>query len=251
MSKGATVLEEEKPWARYQLADGICAYCSKSLPQRPVPCSNDACHEEYCGRECRRIAETLYHGFVCQKPLFQELELDLYHQFKRSKDFSERNSVANYLLTTRICAICAREGMLPSATAQLRSLSGKITFAPNMLSSSVLSIYERTADVLGCRSTFAFEDYVSILARIAANVFTTETEIALYIARSMFNHSCDENVVEDGATRQLVCKRPVAAGEELTINYYPRLRGLKFEERHHQLNLRGLVCQCAKCTMKQ
>jgi hypothetical protein len=88
--------------------------------------------------------------------------------------------------------------MLPSATAQLRSLSGKITFAPNMLSSSVLSIYERTADVLGCRSTFAFEDYVSILARIAANVFTTETEIALYIARSMFNHSCDENVVEDG-----------------------------------------------------
>ena len=251
LSPGDTALEPEDPWVRYPLKDASCAHCTGPLPEtRCIPCQNKECHEEYCSRECRRSALNHYHSNVCEKPSYQAIELDLFHTYTSTTDPSEKNAIANYMLATRICAVTAREKVLPCASNELKTLTGKISFSPAVLSTSVLSVFERTAQSLGFLSSFCFEDYVSVLAKISGNVFQTEREIGLYIGRSMFNHACDENVVEDAKTKRLVCKRGVASGEELTINYYPRLRQLPFEERHKQLMLRGLHCECKRCTQK-
>ena len=250
LNTGDVALEAQPPWVSYPLKEHSCSFCAKPLPSRSFPCPNEDCHEDYCSRDCRKMAEVQYHSFVCKRPLYQAIEFDLHHKFISTKDPSERNAIAAYMLTTRIVATAAQAGMLPGAPAELKTLTGKLIFTPEIMATSVLDLYRRTAEALGFLSSCSLEEYVGVLARVSGNVFQTEEQIGLYVARSLFNHSCDENVSENRQTKQLVTKRPVVAGEELTINYYPHLKALPFAERHKQLASRGLVCECERCKRK-
>lgn len=253
MSRGAKVMAANEPWLRYPTEDGVCAYCAQPLAERTFPCTNTECHEEYCSRDCRAHAMGSYHGSVCYNAEFQSLELDMYAQMRQAeKDGSttERNAAAAQLLMLRVVAAAMLAQVVPSAMAEVRILSGRLAFSPEVLCDAMLHVYERMARSLSIFTIMPYEEMIGVLARVTANCFHAESSVELNLARAMFNHSCDANVGEDAESAEMVAMRDVPRGEELTINYYPHLKHLAYEERTAELQKRNFSCQCTRCQRK-
>lgn len=241
------VLQTSTPWLLYPLKEGLCSNCSKRLPPRVVACTNENCHEEYCSRECRSNALTLYHGKVCQNEGFQGIELDLFSQLtSETTSASRRNVVAGYLLTLRVLAASLLNRTVPTAIAEVRSLTGKLVFDPNDVAGEMLELYDRLSRFCGFSTSIFFEEFIGVYARIRSNSFQMNNSLAWHVPRSMFNHSCDPNVVVDKSGVFTAGQR-VKAGEELTISYYPHLNQLPSEARRIELEKRDFVCLCPKC----
>lgn len=254
MPRNTRVMKANEPWLRYPVGDGLCAFCAEPLPERIFSCDNSDCHEEYCSRECRAKALGLYHGSVCHNPEFQSLELDMYAQMQQAEkegSVTEKNSAAAQLLMLRVISSAMRVRVVPSAMAEVRILSGRLTFSPEVLCGSMLHVYERLASALNVFTILPYEEMVGVLARVTANCFHHEDSVELNLARAMFNHSCDANVAEDSQTGEMVATRDIARGEELTINYYPHLKHLPHAERTTELHKRSFDCQCARCKQQQ
>lgn len=254
---GAMVMRAHSPFAQYTLSPNHCSNCARPLPPRLVPCTNEQCHEEYCDRRCRADAIAEYHGHVCRNREFQSVELELGGRLEGRLDEGEAlvtvkgtsayNDTAAILLTMKIIGACMQRGAIPSAVPELRTLGGKLEFDPKSMAGPSYDVYKKIEQAGRFSTNIPFEEFVSVLAKVRANCFTTEHSIALYVPRSMFNHSCNANVAEDADSKDLVTTRPVKAGEELCINYYPHLKDLPFDERRSELEKRSFHCLCPKC----
>lgn len=255
LSEGSVVMAKHEPFVSYGLRDQTCSYCHKDLPARNFPCTNDLCHEEYCSRGCRESARGMYHAKVCENGEFAGIELDLYHKMQSAKEagnISEFNSIAAVLLAGRVLAIAALRHVVPSAMPELRTLGGRIEFEPKTMATDTYDLYSRYERALKFSTTISFEEFVGIIARINANSFQEGTErISVYVPRSLFNHSCEGNVAECAVTGNLITSKRVAKGEQLSLNYYPHLRSLPYEQRANELAKRGFYCQCDKCRAKK
>lgn len=254
MPAHSLVLRAQEPWQVYPTEDGRCAFCGEALGERMFACTNPSCHEEYCSRDCRTKALTLYHSEVCANSEFQSIELDLYSQLQgaeREGNLSERNAAAAQLLMLRIVATAMQAKIVPSVLPQVRLLSGRLTFSPTVLSESMLHLYDRLASALHVHTIISYEELIGVLARVTANCFHQDGKVSLHIQRSMFNHSCEANVAQDSGSEQWVCSRPVSAKEQLTINYYPHLKSLPYNERSAELSKRNFDCKCSKCLRKE
>lgn len=252
--RNTKVMKANEPWLRYPTVDGICAYCAEPLPERTFPCSNAECHEEYCSRDCRAKALGLYHSSVCYNKEFQSLELDMYAQMQQARkdgSVTDRNAAAAQLLMMRVISTAKHMQVVPSAMAEIRILSGKLTFSPEVMCESMLHMYERLALSLNVFTIIPYEEMVGVLARVTANCFHHDDCVELNLARAMFNHSCDANVGEDAHTGEMLTMRDVSRGEELTINYYPHLKHLPYAERTAELQKRNFDCQCARCKRQE
>lgn len=67
---------------------------------------------------------------------------------------------------------------------------------------------------------------------------------------ALLNHSCDSNVAKffDGAEIVIVALRNVAAGEEVTENYFPHYAQMPREERRRWLQEHyRFDCRCSAC----
>ncbi|KPI89187.1 hypothetical protein ABL78_1679 [Leptomonas seymouri] len=251
MPCNTVVIQPTSPWMSYPTEEGVCAHCGISLPERSFACGNKDCHEEYCCRECRAEASSLYHASVCHNKGFQSIELDVFSQMKDAEKagaVAERNAAAAQLLTLRLVAAGLQAQVVPSALGQVRILSGRITFSPEALCGATLHLYERLARALHITTIISYEEFIGDLARVTANCFHRDGGVELNLSRAMLNHSCAANVSEDAQTGAMITTRDVASGDELTINYYPHLKGLAYAERTSELERRGFHCKCAKCT---
>ncbi|ESL10507.1 hypothetical protein TRSC58_01760 [Trypanosoma rangeli SC58] len=244
---GSVVVRAAAPWIRYPTDDGLCAFCTKPLPERFFTCTNPNCHEEYCSRDCRTLALSLYHSRSCNIEGLQALELDMYTQMKAAGTSTARNAAAAQLLMLRILAVSLQQQVIPSALSELRILSGRLLFSPKALSETFLEIYERFTRSCHTATSISYEEMIGVLARVIANCFHRETCVELNLARSMLNHSCVANAAEDSNSGEIKTTRDVARGEGLTINYYPQLKHLAFEERSKEFERRGFVCSCLRC----
>ena len=111
--------------------------------------------------------------------------------------------------------------------------------------------------------------YASVLSRLHLNSFRVEpvrTDVtslqalalhaahgsgtAVYLLPSLLNHDCEPNldaVWRNGdATMQLVARRPIAAGEQLTITYTDSSAPVA-ERRAELLHTYGFTCNCQSC----
>ncbi|KAK7199004.1 SET domain containing protein [Novymonas esmeraldas] len=249
--RNSVVVQPTSPWLLYPTEEGLCSYCGVTLPERSFACGNHNCHEEYCSRDCRQEAMSTYHAAVCLNKDYQSVELDVFAQMveaDRAGAVAERNAAAAQLLTLRVLATGLQKQVVPSAMGQMRILSGRLTFSPEVLGGSMLHLYERLARALRVTTIVPYEELVGILARVTANCFHRDGTVELNLPRSMLNHSCAANVAEDVQTGAMITTRDVARGEELVINYYPHLKDLPYAERTAELERRGLRCLCAKCT---
>ncbi|CCW65962.1 unnamed protein product [Phytomonas sp. Hart1] len=251
LARHSVVMKASEPWLRYPTQDGLCAFCAMPLPERLFPCKNPQCHEEYCSRDCRALANSLYHSHVCTNEDFQSLELDLFNQMQKAQSkggtSTDHNAAAAQLLMLRVLAVAARRHIVPSVQPEVRILSGRLTFSPKTLCESMLHIYERLVRAMHIATIISYEEMIGTLARITANCFHTPNAVELHLPRSMFNHSCEANVAEDALTGNIVTLREVAAGEELCINYYPHLKKLPYNKRFVELQRRGFDCKCVRC----
>ncbi|CAJ1027077.1 putative SET domain containing protein [Leishmania utingensis] len=254
MPRHSVVVQPTSPWLLYPTEEGLCSHCGASLPERSFACANDSCHEEYCSRDCRQEAMAHYHAAVCCNKDYQSIELDVFAQMTEAEKagaVAERNAAAAQLLMLRVLSTSIQKHVVPSAMGQVRILSGRLTFSPQVLSRSMLHLYERLAHALRISTIVSYEEVVGILARITANCFHRDGSVELNLPRSMLNHSCAANVAEDGQTGAMITTRDVARGEELVINYYPHLKDLAYEERITELERRGFPCMCAKCQRRE
>ncbi|KAG5478308.1 hypothetical protein CUR178_05023 [Leishmania enriettii] len=254
MPRNSVVVQPANPWLLYPTKEGLCSYCGVSLPERRFACANDACHEEYCSRDCRQEAMAHYHAAVCHNKDYQSIELDVFGQMKEAEKggaVAERNAASAQLLMLRVLSAGMQKHVVPSAMGQVRILSGRLTFSPQMLSSSMLHLYERLARALHITTIVPYEEMVGILARVTANCFHRGGTVGLNLPRSMLNHSCAANVAEDGQTGAMITTRDVARGEELVINYYPHLKDLPYAERTTELERRDFRCMCTKCQRRE
>ncbi|KEG10862.1 SET and MYND domain-containing protein [Trypanosoma grayi] len=251
MPHGTVVVRSAAPWLRYPTDDSLCALCAKPLPERFFTCANPKCHEEYCSRDCRTMALSLYHARTCCLEGFQAIELDIYTQMKGAETSTEKNAAAAQLLMLRVLAVSLQQQMIPSALSEMRILSGRLPFSPKVLCGPFLEIYQRFTRACHTATSITYEEMVGTLARVTANCFHRDTCVELHLARSMLNHSCDANVAEDIISGALKTTRDVARGEELSINYYPQLKHLPYEERSRELERRGFVCHCHYCQRKK
>ncbi|EAN97481.1 hypothetical protein, conserved [Trypanosoma cruzi] len=245
--RGCVVVRGAAPWIRYPMDDGLCAFCARPLPERFFTCINPNCHEEYCSRDCRTMALSLYHSRSCCNEGLQALELDMYTQMKASGTSTERNAAAAQLLMLRVLAVSVQQQVIPSALSELRILSGRLLFSPRVLAHSFLEIYERFTRFCHTATSISYEEMIGVLARVTANCFHRDTCVELNLSRSMLNHSCVANAAEELHSGEIKTTRDVARGEELTINYYPQLKHLSFEERSKELERRGFECHCSQC----
>jgi SET and MYND domain-containing protein len=71
---------------------------------------------------------------------------------------------------------------------------------------------------------------------------------ALFIATSMVNHSCRPNVVPifKGRTVYLKCLSPIAAGDEIVMNYVDPCQPEKLRNRQLESGF-GFICGCSLC----
>jgi hypothetical protein len=240
------VLQTSTPWLLYPLKEGFCSNCSKKLPPRVFGCTNEKCHEEYCSRDCRSHALTLYHGKVCQNEGFQSIELDLFAQMTAATSATRRNVLAGYLLTLRVVAASLLNRTVPTAIAEVRSLTGKLVFDPNDIAEEMLDLYDRLARFCGFVTSIHFEEFIGVYARIRSNSFQMNGSLAWHVPRSMFNHSCDPNCVVDH-TGVFRAAQNIKAGDELTISYFPHLNQLPSEARRIELQNRDFTCLCPRC----
>lgn len=246
LQQGDIVLQTSTPWLQYPLREGQCSSCGKKLPARVFACNNEKCHEEYCSRECRSHALTLYHGRVCENEGFQGVELDLFTQMTSSSNPSRRNVLAGYLLTLRVLAASLLNRTVPTAVAEVRSLTGKLVFDPNEVAGEMLDLYDKLSRFCGFSTSIFFEEFIGVYARIRSNSFQMNGNLAWHVPRSMFNHSCDPNVAVDHAG-VFTASQPIKSGDELTISYYPALNHLPSEARRIELEKRDFACLCQKC----
>jgi hypothetical protein len=254
LPRNTVVVQPTSPWMLYPTEEGLCACCGAPLPNRSFACENPDCHEEYCSRDCRAEALTLYHASVCANKDFQSIELDVFSQMKdaqKAGSVAEQNAAAAQLLTLRLVAAGLLAQVVPSAMGQIRILSGRLTFSPQVLCGSMLHLYERLARALHVSTIVSYEEFIGDLARVTANSFHRDGGVELNLPRAMLNHSCAANVSEDAHTGALITTRDVACGEELTINYYPHLKQLAYAERTAELERRSFHCKCAKCLRKE
>nr|CCC92410.1 conserved hypothetical protein [Trypanosoma congolense IL3000] len=251
LKQGTVVVRRSEPWLRYPTADGLCALCAKPLPERFFTCTNPQCHEEYCSRDCRTMALSLYHSRTCRIGGLQAIELDLYTQMKSTEAASDRNSAAAQLLMLRVLAVSLQQQIVPSALSEVRILSGRLLFDPTALAGHLLTIYERFTRACCTSTSIPYEEMIGVLARVTANCFHRDTYVELNLPRSMLNHSCDANVAEDGETGEMRTTQDVGREAELTINYFPHLKGLSYTERSRELDRRGFVCHCLRCVRKK
>jgi len=73
-----------------------------------------------------------------------------------------------------------------------------------------------------------------------------------YALQSCANHSCDPNATlecERDSRCQATARRPIAAGEEITISYTDEDGSL--EERRRDLLDYGFRCGCLRCTAEE
>lgn len=249
-----TVVQPTAPWLLYPTEEGLCACCGAPLPERCFACENADCHEEYCSRDCRAEALALYHAPVCRNQDFQSVELDVFSQMKEAQKaghVAEMNAAAAQLLTLRLVAVGLQAQVVPSALGQVRILSGRLTFSPEVLCGSMLHLYERLARALRVTTIVSYEEFIGVLARVTANCFHRDGGVELNLPRAMLNHSCNANLSEDAHSGALVTTRDVARGEELTINYYPHLKNLAYPERKAELERRGFQCMCPRCKKQE
>ncbi|KAG8345569.1 SET domain [Trypanosoma vivax] len=245
--QGKVVVRRADPWLRYPVNDRMCAYCAGALPERFFTCANPKCHEEYCSRDCRTMALSLYHSRTCSCEGLQALELDMYSQMKASESITEKNAAAAQLLMLRVLSVSLQQQIVPTALSEMRILSGRLLFHPKTLAGCFLEIYERFTRACGTATSITYEEMVGILARVTANCFHRENCVELCLPRSMLNHSCEANVAEDVQTGDLKTTQDVPRGRELTINYYPQLKHLDYLERSQELKRRGFTCLCHRC----
>ncbi|GET89017.1 hypothetical protein, conserved [Leishmania tarentolae] len=254
MPRNSVVVQPTSPWLLYPTEEGLCSYCGSSLPERSFACANDDCHEEYCSRDCRQEAMALYHAAVCRNKDYQNIELDVFAQMteaEKAGTAAERNAAAAQLLMMRVLSTGMQKHVVPSAMGQVRILSGRLTFSPQVLATSMLHLYERLTRALHIATIVPYEEMIGVLARITANCFHRDGTVELNLPRSMLNHSCVANVAEDGQTGAMITTRDVACGEELVINYYPHLKELPYAERTEELKRRGFHCMCIKCQRRE
>ncbi|TPP44972.1 SET domain family protein [Leishmania donovani] len=195
-----------------------------------------------------------YHAAVCRNKDYQSIELDVFAQMTEAQKagaVAERNAAAAQLLMLRVLSTGMQKHVVPSAMGQVRILSGRLTFSPQVLARSMLHLYERLTRALHIATIVPYEEMIGVLARITANCFHRDGTVELNLPRSMLNHSCAANVAEDGQTRAMITTRDVARGEELVINYYPHLKDLPYAERTAELERRGFRCMCAKCQRRE
>ncbi|KAG5503512.1 hypothetical protein JKF63_05652 [Porcisia hertigi] len=250
MPRNSVVVQPTNPWLLYPIEEGLCSYCGISLPERSFACTNSECHEEYCSRDCRQEAMSHYHAGVCRNTDYRNIELDLFSQMteaRKAGTVTERNAAAAQLLMLRVLSTGMQKHVVPSAMGQVRILSGRLTFSPEVLSRAMLHLYERLARALHIATIVPYEEMIGILARVTANCFHREGTVELNLPRSMLNHSCAANVAEDARTGAMITTRDVVRGEELVINYYPQLKDMHYAERTSELERRGFCCMCAKC----
>ena len=65
--------------------------------------------------------------------------------------------------------------------------------------------------------TDSYEEFICVLAKLTGNIFQDDSTIYAHITRSMLNHSCEPNCRFEGL--DVVAIKPVAVGEELTLDY--------------------------------
>ncbi|CCW62603.1 unnamed protein product [Phytomonas sp. EM1] len=255
LPRHGVVMRASDPWLRYPTQERLCSFCAMPLPERLFACENPQCHEEYCSRDCRTRAKALYHSHVCENEGFQSLELDLFSQMQQAPSqggtMTDRNAAAAQLLMLRVLAVAAKRRIVPSVQAEVRILSGRLTFSPQILCESMLHVYERLVRAMHVATVISYEEMLGTLARVSANCFHMPNAVELHLPRSMFNHSCEANVAEDAQTGDMVTLHEVTAGEELCINYYPHLKELPYDKRVVELQRRGFDCKCARCQQKR
>lgn len=254
LPRGSLVVRAAPPWMLYPTEDGLCSFCGVPLPDRSFACANEDCHEEYCSRECRAEALSLYHGAVCTNSAFQSIELDVYAQRSeavKNGSTAELNAAAAQLLMLRVIAAAMQAHVVPSAMGPMRILSGRLTFSPQALAGPLLHLYERLARALHISTILSYEEMIGVLARTTANCFHRDGAVELNLPRAMLNHSCEANVAENAETGDMVTTTDVPGGAELTINYYPHLKDLAYTERSEELHRRGFDCQCCRCKRRE
>jgi len=98
------------------------------------------------------------------------------------------------------------------------------------------------------------DDLLQALRAFGFNAFATRDDSAqvLYTIICKANHSCTPNasvVVPNSGPGQLVCVRPIAKGEEVTVSYL-NAKEMSMERRERMLRLqRGweFTCGCRSC----
>eukprot|EP00760_Papus_ankaliazontas_P016982 PhM_4_TR16985/c0_g1_i1/m.41090/K11426/SMYD; SET and MYND domain-containing protein len=241
LEEGAVVVERRDPIVTYPTKAGTCSHCLREVPlSRTLPCRNVECHEEYCSKQCREDASAKHHSKVCKLNGYRTLELELYSSSVADFGPGVEHQSQSILAAMRWWVM---EG--PNAGA---SFHGSIPLNPDAVVTGVSVWYQRLMRAVHPEepNKVQLSTFLDVIARVASNAFTGPRGIEVHGARSLLNHSCSPNcmVTPKG---DVVTTRPVAAGEECTIHYYPHLSSLEPLDRYQEIQKRGFKCGCVVC----
>lgn len=270
--------------AQYYLA--FCSHCLKQLDGEGMPCwSCD--HALYCSKQCQTTAFDSYHAKECNRTLDLQNDLGVAYMpirllnqigvhYIRSMDWNQIQPPQNHDLES--------DASTPNrATNDYSSLLSLMTHEHEM-DNELMTQYVLTAiliqsllvdlKVLGFESADdtlkvcslillhlqqMHSNLVAVTNHVLLEQFSKEgleggeqmtIGIGLYSALSLFNHSCQPNVLSvfSGSQVQISAARNVKAGDELFFCYGPSVQSATRRDRRQALKQQYFFeCHCSAC----
>jgi hypothetical protein len=263
--QGSVILTDTMIAGRRMRGDS-CAHCLGSLSrqgsvlQTPIHCAH--CEESYCSESCRDAAWKQYHQCSCKavNPLYAQWEenMEAVLQGDVSSNAEDAGSDAkaalNCLMVGKLLCMSTIAQVHPLELPGIAHLRGFVEYEARSCLANIGAVAVTLSEALRQPNLF-IEEVLTLLAMVQTNENVVQQGLTLYPILSLLNHSCTPNCIVAGPTlrqQQLVATKDIRAGEQLFIDYNPRLTGsLNFEQRRELFQQRNFECFCSRCILKK
>lgn len=261
-----TVILTDTLIAGQRMRGDACAHCLGSLSrqgaviQNPIHCNQ--CDQSYCSESCRDAAWNQYHQCSCKSvnPLYarweENMEAVLQGDASSSADDAGADSKAalNCLMVGKLLCMSTIARVHPLELSGIAHLRGFVEYEARSCLANIGAVAVTLSEALRQPNLF-IEEVLTLLAMVQTNENLVQQGLTLYPVLSLLNHSCTPNCLVVGPTlrqQQLVATKDIRAGEQLFIDYNPRLTGsLNYEQRRELFQQRNFECFCSRCILKK
>ncbi|RWS15586.1 SET and MYND domain-containing protein 4-like protein [Dinothrombium tinctorium] len=275
-----TIIAAENPfvaWLRPNLYDSYCNYCLVKLNSRYFYCK-DCFKVKYCSSECMQEALASYHSIECSMVdvlkdwamghmslrmaivagIEEAIEMEREEKIAL-KEWVNKEFKNDYSCIHSLCGeSCLHDAYFTASTIgalMLAILAARMNLVKeNTEDFYILAalLYKHIAQVY--LNTYTVYDHnlrnTGYYGVICSSEKRKKVGVSLYATSSLFSHSCDNNCYKyySGSKIILVSLRPIAAKEEITVNYGTSLAQNTLQTRRNFLNQNfSFECRCSAC----
>eukprot|EP00759_Apiculatamorpha_spiralis_P027601 PhF_6_TR30388/c0_g1_i1/m.44548/K11426/SMYD; SET and MYND domain-containing protein len=217
---------------------------------------NAKCPVSFCSVQCAGDAGASYHGPICENQSFKAFDGMCQGGNMESVDNNQDTTSAiarTCRMIGRISALSTVRETHPLILPEIAPLSGYVKYESRNVFDQVSSLTLDLGQSLR-QPLFFLEDFMSLYAVIQMNEVVVTNGVRLYPYVSFLNHSCVPNAEIDDSDPQgkIIVKtiEPVKVGQQIFVNYNPRISNLPHEQRAAYHEQRGFTCTCQRCVNK-